>query len=64
MNDAVLTSGPTRHECPRCGSCELFGRHCKLLCPGCGYVESCEDLFPKWHGVCGGDDPPSAAGSE
>ena len=32
--------------CPRCGRDELRGRHCKLVCPGCGYAESCEDIFP------------------
>ncbi len=32
--------------CPRCGRAELGGRHCKLVCPGCGYAESCEDIFP------------------
>ncbi len=32
--------------CPVCGNPALQERHCKVLCPNCGYVESCEDLFP------------------
>jgi hypothetical protein len=31
--------------CPVCEAAGLVGRHCKRLCPGCGYVESCEDNF-------------------
>ncbi len=31
--------------CPACESAALVGRHCKRLCPICGYVESCEDNF-------------------
>ena len=31
--------------CPRCESEQLIRRHCKTLCPRCGYVESCEDNF-------------------
>jgi len=31
--------------CPRCGRAALVQRQCKLWCDGCGYVESCEDLF-------------------
>jgi len=31
--------------CPRCESAHLIVRHCKTLCPQCGYVESCEDNF-------------------
>ncbi|MCB9865871.1 MAG: hypothetical protein H6816_04475 [Phycisphaerales bacterium] len=34
------------NRCPLCAAAELIGRHCKLLCPNCGYVESCEDIFP------------------
>lgn len=30
--------------CPLCQS-RLERRHCKAVCPACGYVESCEDLF-------------------
>jgi len=31
--------------CPQCRRALLAGRHCKLLCRACGYVESCEDRF-------------------
>lgn len=30
--------------CPICET-RLFGAHCKLLCPNCGYREVCSDLF-------------------
>ena len=30
--------------CPRCGAVGLEERHCNLVCRGCGYVESCEDI--------------------
>ena len=31
--------------CPQCNREILAGRHCKLICSACGYVESCEDNF-------------------
>ncbi len=34
-------------RCPRCQSGHLIDRHCKALCEVCGYVESCEDIFPR-----------------
>jgi len=30
--------------CPLCGAA-MFGIHCKLKCPNCGYMEDCTDLF-------------------
>lgn len=36
---------PTPVGCPLCECAELTERHCKLVCEGCGYVESCEDNF-------------------
>ena len=30
-------------ECERCGA-EMFGLHCKLVCPNCGYRRDCSDL--------------------
>ena len=31
--------------CPLCERTVLDRRHCKSICPGSGYVESCEDNF-------------------
>lgn len=31
--------------CPQCERVSLRAMHCKLVCDGCGYVESCEDNF-------------------
>ena len=31
-----------REECELCGS-EMFGLHCKLICPNCGYRRDCSD---------------------
>jgi len=36
----------TENDCPLCRNGELVARHCKLICEQCGYVESCEDIFP------------------
>ncbi len=36
---------PQPSTCPLCGTA-LAGRHCKLICPNCGYTEDCSDLFP------------------
>jgi uncharacterized OB-fold protein len=29
-------------ECENCGS-EMYGLHCKLVCPNCGYRRDCSD---------------------
>ena len=29
-------------ECELCGA-EMFGLHCKLVCPNCGYRRDCSD---------------------
>jgi hypothetical protein len=29
-------------ECEVCGT-EMFGLHCKLVCPNCGYRRDCSD---------------------
>jgi hypothetical protein len=29
-------------DCEICGS-EMFGLHCKLVCPNCGYRRDCSD---------------------
>lgn len=31
-----------REECEVCGS-EMYGLHCKLVCPNCGYRRDCSD---------------------
>ena len=33
---------PVREECELCGS-EMYGLHCKLICPNCGYRRDCSD---------------------
>ena len=33
--------------CPQCQRGQLNSRHCKAICELCGYVESCEDIFPQ-----------------
>ena len=33
---------PPEKECEVCGS-EMYGVHCKLVCPNCGYRRDCSD---------------------
>lgn len=33
---------PSEEECELCGT-EMFGLHCKLVCPNCGYRRDCSD---------------------
>ena len=51
MNDKRQHNQPTKGSddllCPRCRFGQLSSRHCKRICELCGYVESCEDLFPR-----------------
>ena len=42
---AGADAGEQHLECPICHT-ELYGRHCKLICPNCGYCEDCSDMFP------------------
>ena len=37
--EALESSG---EECELCGM-EMFGLHCKLVCPNCGYRRDCSD---------------------
>ena len=50
MNDAKSydDSAIGAHDslCPQCQLGRLESRHCKRICVACGYVESCEDVFP------------------
>lgn len=32
----------TRIVCERCGTV-MFDRHCKVVCPNCGYLRDCSD---------------------
>ncbi len=49
-NDALPRDQSTKSSnemtCPQCRLGELTSRHCKAICELCGYVESCEDVFP------------------
>jgi hypothetical protein len=33
---------PSGEDCEVCGS-EMYGLHCKLVCPNCGYRRDCSD---------------------
>ena len=35
----------TVNPCLFCGA-PMYGVHCKLVCPNCGYREDCSDIFP------------------
>jgi hypothetical protein len=34
----------TAGVCVLCGAA-MYARHCKRVCPKCGYIEDCSDLF-------------------
>jgi uncharacterized Zn finger protein (UPF0148 family) len=36
------TLEPSGEECEVCGT-EMYGLHCKLVCPTCGYRRDCSD---------------------
>ena len=36
------TPNPASEECEVCGT-EMYGLHCKLVCPNCGYHRDCSD---------------------
>ena len=38
----VLTVEEVRMTCDICGPA-MLARHCKLLCPSCGYTRDCSD---------------------
>lgn len=38
--------GSNSRVCLLCGAA-MYGVHCKLICPNCGYREDCSDLFPE-----------------
>jgi ribosomal protein L37E len=39
MGEAIQPSG---EDCEVCGT-EMYGLHCKLVCPNCGYRRDCSD---------------------
>ena len=39
ISEALQSSN---EECELCGT-EMFGLHCKLVCPNCGYRRDCSD---------------------
>ncbi len=41
MRDSQTLVASTE-ECELCGT-EMFGLHCKLICPNCGYRRDCSD---------------------
>ena len=43
--EQTQTSGapePAGEDCEVCGT-EMYGLHCKLVCPNCGYRRDCSD---------------------
>ena len=36
------TPNPSGGDCEVCGT-EMYGLHCKLVCPNCGYRRDCSD---------------------
>ena len=40
--ETQTSQAPTGEECEVCGA-EMFGLHCKLVCPNCGYRRDCSD---------------------
>jgi 8-oxo-dGTP diphosphatase len=42
VEEARAPQTRTSEECEVCGA-EMFGLHCKLVCPNCGYRRDCSD---------------------
>jgi 8-oxo-dGTP diphosphatase len=42
QEQAPETTEPSGEDCEVCGA-EMFGLHCKLVCPNCGYRRDCSD---------------------
>lgn len=40
--EATEVLEPSGEDCEICGS-EMYGLHCKLVCPNCGYRRDCSD---------------------
>jgi hypothetical protein len=39
---ATEVQQPAGEDCEVCGT-EMYGLHCKLVCPNCGYRRDCSD---------------------
>ena len=39
---ATEVQQPAGEDCEVCGT-EMYGLHCKLICPNCGYRRDCSD---------------------
>ena len=42
QQEAAEVLEPSGEDCEVCGS-EMYGLHCKLICPNCGYRRDCSD---------------------
>ena len=42
QKEAPEAPEPLGEDCEVCGS-EMYGLHCKLVCPNCGYRRDCSD---------------------
>jgi rubrerythrin len=42
QQEAAEALEPSGEDCEVCGS-EMYGLHCKLVCPNCGYRRDCSD---------------------
>jgi hypothetical protein len=42
QEQAPETPQPSGEECEICDT-EMYGLHCKLVCPNCGYRRDCSD---------------------
>ncbi len=40
--EKIQTQATPEEKCEICGA-QMFGLHCKLICPNCGYRRDCSD---------------------
>ena len=40
--ETQASEAPSGEDCEVCGA-QMFGLHCKLVCPNCGYRRDCSD---------------------
>ena len=41
--DLARRFGPDESHCELCGFALSLERHCKIICPNCGYTRDCSD---------------------